>query len=118
MDFNRKSLKALNEGDVAALNALVADEYTMILPNRPPTSGRAAIQAGNASFLGQWHDVENWIPAETIVSGDWGFQRGTFEMTMTPKQGGGEPRHVTGNYLHVYHRQPDGRWLLARAMTN
>lgn len=119
MEFNRASLKALNDGNIDALNALAADEYTMILANRPAVSGRANIEAGNRSFLTQWRDVETWTPDETVVSGDWGFQRGTFEMTLTSrKDSGQQPRHLAGNYLHIYHRQADGSWKLARAMNN
>jgi ketosteroid isomerase-like protein len=116
LEYNAQTLKALNAGDVDALNALMADDYVIFLPNRPPIQGIDGIKAANRSFLGQWNDVETWTPDETRVSGNWGFQRGTFLLLLTPKAGGAT-RRAAGSYLHIYERKPTGKWMLTRAMT-
>ena len=115
-EYNAQTLKALNSGDVDALNALMADDYVIFLPGRPPIQGIEGIRAANKSFLGQWNDRETWTAVETVVQGDLGFQRGTFELVLTPKAGGASRRSV-GTYLHVYQKKPNGKWLLTRAMT-
>jgi uncharacterized protein (TIGR02246 family) len=114
--YNAQLLKALNAGDAEAMNALMAEDYVMFLPGRPAVSGIDRIRASNRSFLAQWHDEEKWIPDETVASGNWGYQRGVFELVLTPKAGGAARRTV-GNYLHIYERKSNGTWRLTRAMT-
>jgi uncharacterized protein (TIGR02246 family) len=112
---NAQTLEALNSGDWARLNEVTADDYVSIIGGRP-TSGRERLEAANQRFLEQWKDVEAWVPEETIIDGDLAFQRGSFTMTLTPRQGGGEPRDLAGTYMHIYQRKPDGSWALTRAM--
>ena len=114
--YNAQMLKALNDGDAEALNALMAEDYVIFLPGRPPVQGIDAIRASNRSFLARFHDAETWTPDETVVAGDLGFQRGRFDLQLTPRSGGAT-RSVSGSYLHVYQRKPDGAWRLTRAMT-
>ena len=114
--YNAQLLKALNSGDAETMNSLMADDYVMFLQGRKPVSGIDQIKASNRSFLAQWHDEEQWNPDETVVSGHWGYQRGTFVLVMTPKAGGAARRTV-GSYLHIYERKADGQWRLTRAMT-
>jgi ketosteroid isomerase-like protein len=112
---NARTLEALNSGDWARLNELTDDNYVAIIRGTP-TSGRERLEAANRRFLEQWKDEEAWLPEETIIDGDLAFQRGSFTMTLTPRQGGGEARSLTGSYLHIYQRKPDGSWGLTRAM--
>jgi uncharacterized protein (TIGR02246 family) len=114
--YNAQLLKALNGGDPETMNSLMADDYVMFLPGRPPVKGIEQIRASNRSFLAQWHDEEVWTPDETVVSGNWGYQRGTFTLVLTPKAGGAA-RRSAGTYLHIYERKKDGNWRLTRAMT-
>lgn len=112
---NDAILGALNAGDWRRLNELTADDYVSIVGGRP-TFGRERLEAANQRFLEQWLDDEAWLPEETIVDGDLAFQRGSFTMTLTPRQGGSEPRALEGTYLHIYQRRADGSWALTRAM--
>jgi uncharacterized protein (TIGR02246 family) len=114
---NDRILAALNAGDWRRLNELTDDDYVAIINGRP-IAGRERLEASNQSFLEQWQDEEQWLPDETVVEGDLAFQRGSFTMTLTPRQGAGEPRAVTGTYLHIYQREADGSWALARAMAD
>lgn len=114
--YNAQLLRALNDGDPETMNSLMADDYVMFLPGRPPVQGIEQIRASNRSFLAQWRDEEVWTPEETVVSGNWGYQRGTFTLVLTPKAGGAA-RRSAGTYLHIYERKKDGNWRLTRAMT-
>jgi ketosteroid isomerase-like protein len=113
--LNETILGHMNSGDWQALNQIVAEDYVALVPGSAPIVGRAANQAANRRFLERWDDEERWIPVETVIDGDLAVQRGTFTMTLTPKEGG-EGRTSGGNYLHVYQRQADGSWALTRAM--
>lgn len=116
-DFNRRYLQAINDGDIATLSSLTTEEHIMILPNRPPIVGKAANDAANARVFEQFDIDETWTPEETVVSGDWAYQRGTFTVAATPKAGGAA-RHTSGNFLRIYRRQPDGSWRMIRDMFN
>jgi uncharacterized protein (TIGR02246 family) len=111
---NARTLEALNAGDWARLNELTDDDYVAIIRGSP-ISGRERLEAANQRFLEQWKDQEAWLPDETIIDGDLAFQRGSFTMTLTPRQGG-DARSLKGTYMHIYQRKPDGSWALTRAM--
>ena len=111
---NARTLEALNAGDWTRLNEVTDDDYVAIIRGTP-TSGRERLRASNQRFLEQWKDEEAWLPVETIIDGDLAFQRGSFTMTLTPRQGG-EARSLAGTYMHIYQRKPDGSWALTRAM--
>jgi uncharacterized protein (TIGR02246 family) len=115
---NAKTLRALNTNDLELMNSLVAPNHIMMIPNRPEISGKEAIEASNKNLVESWTNVETWTPAETVVAGDWAYQRGAYDITLTPKRNGIPPIRSVGKYIHIYQRQPDGGWLMIRDMFN
>jgi len=45
------------------------------------------------------------------------FERGAYEITLTPKTGG-QPIRDTGNYITIYSRANDGQCLVAQDIWN
>jgi ketosteroid isomerase-like protein len=115
--FNQRYLKAINDGDIAALSALTDDDHIMIAPNRPPIVGKAANDEANGRGFQQVRIEEKWTPVETVVDGNLAYQRGTFTVAATPKAGGAT-RTLRGSFLRIYRRQPDGSWRMTRDMFN
>ena len=115
--FNQRYLKAINDEDIAALSALTTEGHIMLAPNRPPIVGKAANDEVNGRAFDQFYFDESWTPVETVVSGDWAHQRGTFTVIATPRADG-ERREVSGNFLRIYARQPNGEWRMIRDMFN
>jgi ketosteroid isomerase-like protein len=115
--FNERYLGAINHGDIATLSSLTTEGHMMLAPNRPPIVGKAANDAANGAAFQRFDFDESWTPEETVVAGDWAYQRGTFTTTATPKAGG-EKRVVSGAFLRIYQRQPDGDWRMTRDMFN
>lgn len=115
--FNRQYLHAINNGDSAALAGLTTDDHIMLAPNRSPVTGKEANIAAMKQAFELFDIQESWTPLETEVAGDWAYQRGTYKVTATPKNGGAS-RTSTGNFLRIYRRQPDGTWSLTRDMFN
>lgn len=113
--FNSRYLKAINDGDIAALSALTDDDHVMIAPNRPPVSGKAANDAANGAAFRNFRFEESWVPVETVVNGDLAYQRGTFTVVAHPRSGA-PSRTLHGNFLRVYRRHPDGSWWMTRDM--
>ena len=115
--FNEQYLKAINDGDIAALSRLTTDDHIMMMPNRAPVEGKAANDAINGRAFEQFRFDETWTPVETRVSGDLAYQRGTFITRATPKTGG-EGRSIAGKFLRIYRRESDGSWRMVIDMFN
>ena len=116
-EFNRRYLNAINDEDIATLSSLTTEDHIMIASGRPPLVGKAANDAANARVFKQFDIVETWTPVETVVAGDWAYQRGTFTVEATPRAGGATSR-TSGNFLRIYRRFPDVGWRMIRDMFN
>lgn len=116
-EFNRRYLQAINDEDIATLSSLTTEDHIMIAPGRPPIVGKAANDAANGRVFKQFDIVETWTPVETVIAGDWAYQRGTFTVAATPRAGGNTTR-TSGHFLRIYRRQPDGAWRMIRDMFN
>ena len=115
--FNERYLEAINEEDIAALSALTTDGHIMLPPNREPVVGKAANDAMNGGAFERYEFSETWVPVETVVDGDLGYQRGTFTVIATPR-GDGDRLEVRGSFLRIYERQANGEWRMTRDMFN
>ena len=116
-DFNRRYLQAINDGDIATLRSLTTADHIMLSPNAPPRIGKEANDAANARASERFDIDESWAPEETVIDGNLAYQRGTYVVESTQKAGG-EKRRVTGSFLRIYRRQPDGSWRMTRDMFN
>ena len=115
--FNERYLKAINDEDIAALSALTTDSHVMLPPNQEPVVGKAANDAMNGGAFERYEFSETWVPVETVIDGDLGFQRGTFTVIATPR-GDGDRLEVRGSFLRIYQRQRNGEWRMTRDMFN
>jgi ketosteroid isomerase-like protein len=113
--FNTRYLKAINDGDIAALSALTSEDHIMIAPNKPAIIGKAANDAANGAAFQHFKFEERWVPLETVVNADLAFQRGTFTVVSHPKSGG-PARNTHGNFLRIYRRHSDGSWWITHDM--
>ena len=115
-EFNRKYVKAINDGDIDTLASLTTGGHMMIMSGGPPLTGKKAlVDAMTRAFQTTQFD-ESWAPEETVVSGDLAYQRGTFIVIAKPKAGGAETR-TTGNFLRIY-RKIGGAWFMVRDSFN
>jgi ketosteroid isomerase-like protein len=116
--FNVKYLKAINDGDITALSALTDDDHIALPPGTAPLVGKAANVEVNGRIYQQSRIEEHWTPLETVIDGNLAYQRGSFTAAGTPKQAGGTARAISGSFLRIYRRQPDGSWVMTRDMFN
>ena len=115
-EFNRKYVKAINDGDIETLASLTTDGHMMIMSGGPPLTGKQAlVDAMTRAFQTTDFD-ESWAPEETVVSGDLAYQRVTFVVVAKPQAGGAETR-TTGNFLRLY-RKINGTWFMVRDSFN
>ncbi len=116
--FNEQYLKSINEEDIATLSRLTTDGHVMLPPNSEPIIGKTANDELNRSAFERYDFSETWTPVETVIDGNLAFQRGTFTMIARPKGAAQRPFEVSGSFLRIYQRQPDGEWRMTRDMFN
>jgi uncharacterized protein (TIGR02246 family) len=107
---NAEFARALVRGDAPAAAAVFAEDAEIVpASGRGFVSGRAAIQEYQASRLQARRYLDVAITTVQLgVSGDLAWETGTNRVTM--QQGESPPVTVTGRYLAVWERQPDGAW--------
>ncbi len=108
---------AMSAGDVDGVMVNYAEDAVSMPPFVPALRGTDAIRASYQAFLDQY-DIVLENPAEEIfVTGDWGFSRGSYVISLTPKADG-EPIQDAGKYLVTWRKQPDGSWRVAHQIWN
>jgi uncharacterized protein (TIGR02246 family) len=103
-------MKASQDGDVATVLGLMADDVVFMVPGREPF-GKEAFAAASQGMKGMAIEGTSDI-RELKVMGGWAYLRNHIRMTMTPA--GGKPLSRTGYTLTILRKEPDGRWVLAR----
>jgi uncharacterized protein (TIGR02246 family) len=109
-------IAADNEGDVEKVARLYAPDAVLMPPGGEPVEGLAAIRAHYGSLFSRFSLRASLDSRETVVSGDWAFDRGTTDVVSTSKQTG-ETTEAHDKYLMVLRREEDG-WRIARLIWN
>lgn len=103
---------AVGKRDYDAMSRLMADDTWTSNPNESPMVGRAAA----IDWVKTWApDVKHvWEVQEVVGYADMAFSRATVTAIYTGKDGKKATERHQSVCLH--RRQPDGRWVFARAM--
>jgi ketosteroid isomerase-like protein len=110
-------LAAIATRDADALRPLLTEDYEVWAHAAPPLQGREAAVRAMRAALDHYHIAQSFEPLESVVVGDWAFERGLERMTVTPVAGG-EVRTLTQRALLILRRTGNGQWQFARGMTN
>lgn len=111
-----KYVAAENAGDAAAVAALWTSDGVLMPANAPAAQGTQAIQAYYQAQAEQGKVELSVTAEETIISGDWAFDRGKFGLKLTGTGGG--VMEDQGKYVVLLARQPDASWKVARLIFN
>jgi uncharacterized protein (TIGR02246 family) len=103
--------------DADALRPLLTEDYEVWAHGAPPLSGVEAAVSAMRGAIGRFHIAQTFEPIETVISGEWAFERGIERMTVTPVDGG-PAQSLTQRALLILRRDADGQWRYARGMTN
>jgi ketosteroid isomerase-like protein len=118
----RKSLdeiaRSFNAGNYDAMFAQYRDDVLVSAPGQPEIVGKAAWREGLAKLPANVDLRMRFDTQELDVSGDLGYERGTFTMDMLDKASGAKVGSITNRHVHIYRREPDGRWLGWRLIEN
>ena len=105
--------RATAAGDVDAVARLMVDDAMFLVAGRPPMNGREEFVRGLRGLLATHRIESTGDVQEVVVSGDLAYARSMLHVRVMPNEGGA-PQVRSGPVLSVFHRQPDGSWLLAR----
>lgn len=108
---------AFNAGDAAKVVEGYTTDAIAMPAHHAMVTGKDALVAFNREQFSQVSFKMTLTPAETVVAGNWGYDRGTYTMTVTPKAGGA-PMNDAGKYLVVIQKQSDGSWKVSRDIDN
>jgi ketosteroid isomerase-like protein len=109
-------IRLVNANDPEGLLGLVCPDLEVIPPNMHPVFGPDAHELFRGFFEGFTVELEP-TSTEVLAGGDWAFRRYAYRLTLTPDEGG-EPIIESGHGVHIFHRQADGPWCLAKDIWN
>jgi ketosteroid isomerase-like protein len=98
--------------------ALMSADVVLMPPNEAALKGSTAVRTWYTGLLTQLR-TSNLVVTdrEVRLGGDWVTEVAGFEWTMKPV-GGGTDMVERGSYMQIWHREPDGRYLLTRELWN
>ena len=108
---------AIAAREPARLRDLLCDDYEVWANAAPVIRGIDGAIAAMSQALERFDIVQSFAPTETVVCGEWAFERGIESMELTPRDGAPK-RHMQQRALLILRRGPDGVWRYARGMTN
>jgi len=106
-----------NAGDFDCWISLWTDNGIQMPPDTPARIGKDQIRAAMKPIFDNFILKMAITNKEAKVSGDLGFLRGTYILSMAPK-GGGQTIKVDGKYLTILERQADGSWRITHDCFN
>lgn len=106
-----------NTGDLKRVMDLWTDDAVVMPNGEPVVVGKKAVEEWKGEYFKQYSFELTSTSDELQVGGDWAFNRGAFDVTMTPKDGSA-PIRERGKFIQIFRRQPDGSWKIARDMGN
>jgi uncharacterized protein (TIGR02246 family) len=120
-EIRRAVEAAENAGDAEYLANLFAEDAVLMVPDFSVQEGKAAcadfIRGVLPTLLAAFDRRVAYTSAEVRVLGDVALDRGSFVFAVQPRAGGVTER-VTGKYLWLYQREPDGAWKWSRMIVS
>ena len=104
---------SVNAGDIERLLAIASDDLEVIPPGEQALKGAAAHQLLRGLLNQFTIQLQPFTDEEIVVSGDWAFQRYTYELSLKPKAGG-DSVVERGHGIHIFRREADGSWRLVK----
>ena len=117
IDFMNQYRSSQIAGDIEQFMSLWTEEGMLMPPNGPPVIGKDQIRVGTKGYFDQFTFDMDGTEAEVEVAGGWAFTRGTYTLTLTPKDGG-QSVFIDGKFINILERQPDGSWKMHRSIFN
>lgn len=109
-------VRADNQEDLEEVLDRYAADVVLVPPGGETLRGLEEVRAHYAALFRDFDLEVGFRSTETVVLGDWAFDRGITEGAVTPA--GGEPQPVRDHYLALLRRTEEGGWRIARLIWN
>jgi len=106
-------LAALKAGDVDRLMSMVTDDVVAMHPNGRTTRGRQELAEDFRRFFLSFRMDQTVTSEETVVAGEWAFDRARVSAQIAPIAGG-ETSQVNSEVIVILRRDREGSWKIAR----
>jgi len=103
---------AINSNDLETLMADLTDDVVYQSPGAPEMVGKAAIRPWAEAYLAAYQIKWEKTSIGFTVSGDWAFERYTYNSTDTDRKTGAVITDV-GKGINIFRRGRDGKWRVA-----
>lgn len=107
--------EALERSDLQELERLMARDIVVVHGDGRTVRGRQAVLAELTRSLESWYVRQRVAFEETIIAGDWAFDRSRVTTTLTPRAGG-ISRQIRSKTVTLLQRVKSGEWVVARAI--
>jgi ketosteroid isomerase-like protein len=107
-------VRACLEAKWDELASMLTDDVVFLPPNEPIVKGKNAVRSWFDRFPAIKAFAATLENAEGL--GDLASARGTFTLDIEPSPG--QPLHLTGKWVSLYRKQPNGNWLCALDIWN
>ena len=108
-------IDALKAGDIDRLMSMVTDDVVVAHPGGMTTRGKAELAEDFHRFFRNYRMEQGATSEETIVAGEWAFDRASVSTQIVPVAGGQASR-VNSEVIVILRRGADGLWKIARTM--
>lgn len=98
------------EGDLPAVMAMYEEGAIFNSPIGKPWAGRAEIARAFGELLGKMRAEIVFTHARQGITGDFGYDSGSYHETFRDLTGNKPPGTGDGNFLILYHRDKMGGW--------
>jgi len=108
-------INALKAADIDRLMSMVTEDVVAAHPNGRTTHGKQELADDFRRFFRNFRMDQTATSDETIVAGEWAFDRASVSTRIVPVAGG-EPSQVNSEVIVILRRGTGGSWKIARTM--
>ena len=110
--------QALRVNDAESLFEHVGDDVLLMPPGEAAVRGRNAMRDWYTRFLAQYRTSSLALFDREVFVGDgWAVELGAYRWGLIPPAGGDETLD-RGNYMQLWKRAADGKWVFEREIWN
>jgi uncharacterized protein (TIGR02246 family) len=106
---------AVEAGNVEQLGRLMSDDIIVIHGNGRTVSGREAVMADFAHSFESFCLKQSVESEETVIAGDWAFDRARVHTTISPLKGG-DTKEIDSRTLTILRKEGPRGWCVARSI--
>lgn len=118
--LNNEMAKLMLSGDEDAMWGYYSEEVISMPSYQPMMKGMDAVKASSEQMMESGMEITAFetVNTDLLVSGDFVIDIGTYNITMTLPQMGGQPWNDNGKYMTIWEMQEDGSLLVVAETWN